>query len=177
MKRSIRFFVIIVVTILTVAIDVSVLPRWGIQPIDLTLTWLLIVAVRGSMLTAAGLAVMAGLLRASVTAWPPLTYGAAYLLALAVTWIIVRRVLAERATVSLLAAAASGSAVFAFFVWAIVSSAHILDPKTLPIDLHQWELNGLLQIVIQPCLVWLIWRWRGGGNFSAIQPSFSQPFA
>ncbi len=171
-----RFIWFIIAVIVASTLDQTILAAWPVRFIDLTMIVLFLGTFTGLVGPAVVLAVVAGFLRSTTTLFPWFTYGLAYGLAIGVAWVIIRRVVAERSTASLLAASLAGSAAYAAATIGIIALSHALDPHTLTFVWSTSLWSGVAQVLIQPAVIWIFWRGTGGGKFASVQDSLSRPF-
>ncbi len=177
MKQVLKILVLGLFAVVAVGIDVTLWPRLGIQLVNLSLFMVFATSLIRSWRIGFGLAVVIGLLRGLVTVWPAYSFVIAMLASVGISWFFVRRVVAERAALSLLAAVAAGTLVFYVSFWLLLFIVRFIQPSTLLLDVGKWVSQGAIQLVVQPVIVWAVWRWRGGGNFAALTPSLTKPFA
>ena len=174
--RRLQFVLIALLVVVASTLDQSILSGLALRPFDLTLVLLLAVTVSGLIWPAITLALLAGLLRGTTTVYPWFVYGGAYVLAVSVAWLVIRRVVAERATASLLASSAAGSFAYAVAFMALASFGHLLQSSAIQIPWSVVAVTAAVQSILQPWLIWFIWRVRGGGKFASVRQSLTSPF-
>ncbi len=167
---------LVIIMIVVNTLDQTVLSIPILRLIDLTMITILFLTISGLWRLAALAAVVAGLLRAGTTVYPWFVYGLAYAAGFGIAWLVIRRVVAERSTASLLAASSAGSVAYIGTLAALMSLSHSLDPGSPSIVWSVILPSGLAQILLQPLLVWFLWRLRGEGHFASVRDSVIRPF-
>lgn len=161
--------------IVIVSSDVAYGWAWG-HVLDSVLVIALWLMFSGRISLAFIMAVTGGLFRSSMSALPWMLYPVAYVLALGVGMLFIRRVMTERSIASLIAISITASVVFPLCLLGTSAAAHALWPTSLQAPTIPWLMIGAWQVITQPLVLWVWWRWRTGGHFARIDSSTLQPF-
>ncbi|MBI5467205.1 MAG: hypothetical protein HY975_03250 [Candidatus Kerfeldbacteria bacterium] len=153
------------------AIDINVIRSFSIftTVINVSLLVVLIIALsQGFVLggTAAGIAAGAAWITSAVSGG---VYVVAYLGALTVAWIMVRRIVTTRSLPSLLATFAAATGAYYAFLLTGNAIVHALDRQQLLIPLADVAVIAVWQVIIHPVIALLLWRLLGRDRYGRLQ--------
>jgi len=144
--------------------------------LDLSVVAVAFMTTAGYRFWAVIVAVTAGLLQATLTVFPVWLYLAAYVGVVIVTSLVIQRIVAERAVASFVTACIAGSVMMPLMMLVGSWLNHLFDPASLLVPVRPWIINGVWQIALQPIVIWIWWRWSGGGQFARLHTASNRPF-
>lgn len=138
----------------------------GSSAVNLVIVAVIFVALFRSWSQLLWVASLAGLLLAQYTVWPVVIYPVAFVGMVVAVRLIVQRWVAARSTASLITAIAAATMVFYGLVAVLVTSYRVFYQTTLGIVWPDLILMTVVQSILHPLIVFVIWRRLTGGSFS-----------
>lgn len=176
MNRIIRGVGVGIMVWMIIAAQTTIVSAWSWQPLDLIVIVLTLASVERRPWFGLSALVVSATWHYLTSVGPWWVYGLADGAVMLMARLFIRRIVAERATPSLLLAATGASLSYSFVLLSGSAIVHWLDPVQLSYQAGAIYANGLAQMITTPLVTWSLWRWRSSGHFSSVS-SLERPFA